>query len=162
MPDPGERPERPEDLAALRAEIDAVERSMVREVDLGVGAVVIAGGVLLLLIAAMLPWVDGVTGWQLLLGLDAPATEIGLLPRLFAGTALGFGVLLSVAALLSRRWVLAWLCALGCWFSVVDGIWAIWSQQTVAGPGPGGGLVLAVVTVIMLAALWIRVAWSRL
>ncbi len=161
MPDPGERPERPEDLAALRAEIDAVERSMVREVDLGVGAVVIAGGVLLLVIAATLPWIDGVIGWELLLGRDAPATEIGLLPRLFAGTALGFGVLLSVAALLFRRWTLAWLCAVGCAFSVVDGIWAIWSRQTVAGPGPGVGLVLAVVTVLVLAALWIRVAWSR-
>jgi hypothetical protein len=40
---------------------------------------------------------------------------------------------------------------------------AVWSRQTVAPghPGPGVGLVVAWITVILLTFHWTRVVWSR-
>jgi hypothetical protein len=102
-----------------------------------------------------------VPGWQVLAGL---APDLGVLPRLFTFTALGFGVVGSALALATRRWGLAWVCAVGCGFTVVDGVWAIWSRQTVVpdgGSGPGIGLVLAVVTMLVLAVSWVRIALRR-
>ena len=67
-----------------------------------------------------------------------------------------FGVLGSAVALAGRHWAAAWTCAVGCGFSVVNGVWAIWSRQVNVphgGTGPGVGLVLAVVAMVVLAGL---------
>lgn len=45
----------PDGIAGLRAEIDAVERSMLRQVDPGARAVVISGAIMVLLLAVTLP-----------------------------------------------------------------------------------------------------------
>jgi hypothetical protein len=153
----------PEGIAALRAEIDAVERSALRRVDLGAGAVVISGAIMVLLLAITLPWVGDASGWDVLRGTTNPLDRVGLLPRLFGIVALVAGVGLSVLALLTRRWGLVWISALGCAYCALDGVWAIWSRQTVPdpGPGPGPGMVLAVLAVLVLAAQWLRLALSR-
>jgi hypothetical protein len=151
----------PNGLAALRAEIDAVERSALRRVDPGARAVVISGAIMLLLLAIALPWVGDASGWDVLSGTANPVDRVGLLPRMFGGVALGLGVGLSLVALLTRRWGVAWASALGCTYCVLDGVWAIWSRQTVHGPGPGIGLVLAVLAVAVLAVQWLRLALSR-
>lgn len=145
----------------LRAEVDAVGRTALHRVDPGARAVVIAGTVLVLLLATSLPWVGDASGWEVLRGSADPAQEVGLLPRLFAGVALGLGAGLSTLALLTRRWALVWASALGCGYGVLDGIWAIWSRQTVTGAGPGVGLLLAVPAMVVLAAQWFRLAVSR-
>ena len=154
-----------DDLAALQAEIDGVERDVVGHVEPGPWAMVVAVGAFVLLVAALLPWVGSDSGWEVLLGQASGEHRIGLLPRLFAGSSLLFGVLLSAVALSSRRWGLAWLCALGSAFSVVHGVWAVWSRQTALGadtaPGPGIGMVLALLTMIVLAIQWLRLAFSR-
>lgn len=155
------RGEESREAAELRDEIDSVERAALRTVDPGARALVIAGAVLLLLIATLLPWIGPASGWEVLRGTTAPGLEVGLLPRLFAAVALGFGVVLSLLALLSRRWGLVWASAVGCAYCVVDGVWAIWSRQTTDGPGPGAGMVLATLAVLVLAAQWLRLAWSR-
>jgi hypothetical protein len=80
---------------------------------------------------------------------------------MFGGVALGLGVGLSVLALVTRRWGLVWASALGCTYCVLDGVWAIWSRQTVHGAGPGIGLVLAVLALAVLAVQWLRLALSR-
>jgi hypothetical protein len=153
--------DRPDDLAALRAEIDEVERDVVGHVEPGRWAMVIAVAAFGLLVAAALPWVGGSSGWQVLLGqLDDP-DRVGVLPRLFAASSLLFGVLLSAAALFSRRWGLIWLCAFGCSFSVVHAMWAVWSRQTSGTSGPGVGMVLAMVAVVVLAVQWVRLAFAR-
>ena len=112
---------------------------------------------LVLIGSLMLPWTGSVRGWEVLAGL-AP---LGLLPPLFAGTSLAFGLVCSALALATRWFGLAWLAAVGCGFSVVTGVWAIWSRQ-VAVPagatGPGVGLVLAVLAVLVLAVTWVRIA----
>jgi hypothetical protein len=151
----------PDRMDELRAEIDAVERSALRRVDPGSRAVVIAGAIMVLLLATLLPWVGGASGWEVLRGTADPAEEVGLLPRLFAAVALGLGVGLSALALLTRRWGLVWASALGCGYCVLDGVWAIWSRQTTEGSGPGVGLILAVLAVVVLAAQWFRLAVSR-
>ncbi|MGH3881791.1 MAG: Rv2732c family membrane protein [Pseudonocardiaceae bacterium] len=152
----------PDGMAELRAEIDAVERSALRRVDPGARAAVIAGAVMLLLLAITMPWVGDTNGWDVLRGTANPVDRVGLLPRLFGVVALGFGVGLSVLALVTRRWGLVWASALGCTYCALDGVWAIWSRQTVsAGPGPGIGMVLAVVAVVVLAVQWWRLALSR-
>ncbi|HEX8934736.1 MAG TPA: hypothetical protein VF788_11215 [Pseudonocardiaceae bacterium] len=151
----------PEGIAGLRAEIDAVERSTLRQVDPGGRAVVISAAIMVLLLAVTLPWVGQASGWDVLSGAANPVDRVGLLPRMFGGVALGLGVGLSVLALVTRRWGLVWASALGCTYCVLDGVWAIWSRQTVHGPGPGIGLVLAVLAITVLAVQWLRLALSR-
>lgn len=152
----------PEDITALRAEIDAVERAALRQVDLGArGGVIAAAVMVLLLVSAGLPWIGTGSGLEVLRGTTDPALQVGLLPRLFAAAALGFGVTLSVLALLTRRWGLVWASALGCGLCVLYGVWAIWARQTTEGPGPGLGMVLAELAVLLLATQWFRLAWSR-
>ena len=151
----------PDGLAALRAEIDAVERSALRRVAPGIRAVVIAGAIMVLLLAITLPWVGDASGWDVLSGTANPIDRVGLLPRMFGGAALGLGVGLSMLALLTCRWGLVWASALGCTSCVLDGVWAIWSRQTVNGSGPGIGLVLAVLAMVVLAVQWLRLVLSR-
>lgn len=148
-------------IAALRAEIDAVERSMLRRIDPGLRAAVIAGAIMVLLLAITLPWVGDASGWDVLGGSSNPLERVGLFPRMFAGIALAVGVGLSMLTLLTRRWGLAWASALGCTYCMLDGVWAIWSRQTAHGSGPGIGLVLAALAMAVLAAQWLRLAVSR-
>jgi hypothetical protein len=150
----------PDDLAALEAELAEAERSVVRRVDPGSTAMPVAFAVLGVLIALMLPWTGDVAGWEILAG----TANFGLLPRLFTVTAVLFGVLGSAVALAGRHWAAAWTCAVGCGFSVVNGVWAIWSRQVnvpYGGTGPGIGLVLAVIAMVVLTACWVKIAGRR-
>lgn len=150
-----------ERLAALRDEIDSVERSALRQVDPGTRAITVSVALLVLLIAFVLPWIGPFNGLEVLRGTTDPAAQVGVLPRLFAGVAVGFGVVLSGVTLVVRRWGLVWASALGCGYGALDGMWSIWSRQTVQGDGPGIGMVLAAVAVLVLSATWFRLAISR-
>lgn len=146
------------DVDHLRDEIDQVERKAIRTVDLGGRAVVISAAVMVLLVGLLLPWLHGANGWQVLLG--QVEGRAGVVPRLFAATSAGFGVLASMIALISRRWGMTWICALGGWFASVDGVLAIWSRQSTEG-SPGIGLIIAEVAMVVIAVCWFRTAWSR-
>lgn len=145
----------------LDAEMRGIARSIERRTDPGQTALTVAVAVLVLLVSLALPWTGPVLGWQVLAGL---APDLGILPRLFTFTSIGVGVVGSALALSTRWWALAWACAVGSGISVVTGIWAVWSRQTVVlegGTGPHIGLVLAVVTMVVLAASWSRIALRR-
>jgi len=129
-----------------------------REVDFGGGVLVAAIAVLVLLLAAVLPWsAQGATGWQVVLG----ESGTGVLPRLFGLFALVFGVVASATAVLTRRWVAVFVAAAGSSVGVVTGLWAVWSQNTGGLDGPGGGLLLAVAAMVVLALRWATYAFSR-
>ncbi|WP_018686232.1 hypothetical protein [Actinokineospora enzanensis] len=151
------------DMSALREEIDAVERRAM-PMELGGRAIALAILVFVLLVGYLLPWMGSAAGWQVLLATGDATGKAGAVPRLFAATSLAFGIGASALALTLRRWTLTWIAALGGWFAAVDGLLAIWTRQSTAGmtsPGPGIGLAISEAAVIILAALWLRTAWSR-
>lgn len=150
----------PEELTRLDRELSDVVRGMEGRIDPGSTALVVSVAVLGVLGALLLPWTGTAHGWEVLVG----SARLGPLPRLFTFTALGVGVFGSTLALATRWWALAWFCAVGCGISVINGLWAIWSQQIdipQGGAGAAAGLVLAVVAVLLLAVSWARIALRR-
>lgn len=154
----------PANLQQLQNEIDEVERRTVRTVDLGPRAMTIAVAVFVLIIGHALPWMSSANGLDVLMGNQDAVGKASMVPRLFAATSAGIGILGSALALITRRWIFVWACALGGWFASVDGVLAIWSRQSSAGAGasgPGIGLILAEIATVFIAAQWLRTAWSR-
>lgn len=132
--------------------------SVAREVDYGPGVLVAAIAVLVLLLGAVLPWTGtDLSGWRIVLG----DPGVSVLPRLFGVLAVVFGVVGSLVAVLSRRWVAVFVAAAGCSVTSVTGIWAVWSQNTGTGSGPGAGLLLALLAMVVLAGRWAGYAFSR-
>jgi hypothetical protein len=151
-------------LDALRTEIEAAERRLAREIEPGPRAFVVAILVFVLLGSFILPHTGDVRGWDVLFGTHgAGAAAISLPSRAFAWLALVFGVGFSMLALMTRRWALAWIALAGTSVGSAAGLLAVWSRQTVAAghPGPGVGLIVAWITVILLTFHWARVVWSR-
>lgn len=143
---------------ALRAKS---EREALRRIDPGTRALVIASVMLLLILCSVLPWVGGAAGWEVLTGQADPALNVGLLPRLFAINSTIVGIGLGALALITRRWVVAFLAGVAGVVVAFEGMIAIWSRQTSGQGGPSIGLVLAVVCMVVLAVQWMRIVWSR-
>lgn len=149
---------------AFRADLEAAERKVAREIEPGARALVVAILVFLLLASFFLPHTGGARGVDVLIGNDAALhARIALPSRVFSWLALVFGVGFSMLALLTRRWALAWIALAGSTVASLTGLLAVWSRQTaVAGaPGPGIGLILGWLSVIALAFHWARVVWTR-
>jgi hypothetical protein len=152
------------DLDALRTEIEDAERRVAREIDPGPRAFVVSILVFVLLASFILPHTGAVRGWDVLFASHgAGAAAVALPSRVFAWLALVFGVGFSMLALLTRRWALAWVALAGSAIASGAGLLAVWSRQTVAAghPGPGLGLIVAWITVMLLTFHWARVVWSR-
>ena len=151
-------------LGALRTEIDAAERRVARGIDPGPRAFFVSILVFVLLGSFILPHTGNVRGWDVLFGSHgAGAAAVALPSRVFAWLALVFGVGFSMLALVTRRWALAWVALAGTAIAGVAGMLALWSRQTVSTghPGPGWGLIVAWLTVLVLIYHWARVVWSR-
>lgn len=151
----------------FRSDLEAVERKIAGEIDPGVRAMVVAGAVFVLLLSLVLPHAGSARGFDVLL-YDAAAQKehIGLPSRLFEWFVVVFGIGFSVLALVTRRWVLAWIAVAGTAISSVFGVFSIWHRQTPGlgnyqGAGPSIGLILATIAAIVLTFHWIRVVWSR-
>jgi hypothetical protein len=152
------------DIDAIRTEIDAAERRVAGEIEPGARALVVAILVFVLLASFILPHTGDVRGWDVLFSSHgAGAAAVGLPSRVFGWLALVFGVGFSMLALTTRRWALAWVALAGSAIASGAGLLAIWSRQTVATghPGPGVGLIVAWITVMLLAFHWARLVWSR-
>jgi hypothetical protein len=148
----------------FRDDIEAAERRIAREIEPGARALVVAILVFVLIASFILPHTGHVRGWDVLFSTHGSgAAAVGLPSRVFGWLALVFGVGFSMLALLTRRWVLAWVALAGSAVASAAGLLAIWSRQTVATghPGPGAGLVVAWITIILLTFHWARVVWSR-
>jgi hypothetical protein len=149
---------------AFKREIEDAERRVAREIDPGARALVVAILVFVILLSFLLPHTGGARGLDALVGNDAAVGEAVALPsRVFLWLILVFSVGFSILALLTRRWALAWVALAGSAVACPIGMLAVWSRQTVAEPhpGPGYGLVVGWIAVILLTFHWIRVVWTR-
>lgn len=152
------------DFEAYKADLEAAERRVAGEIDPGGRALVVAILVFVLVVSLILPHTAGVRGVDVLTGNDAAiAQRIALPSRMFCWFALIFGVGFSMLALTTRRWTLAWIALAGTALAGAFGLLAVWSRQTVAAghAGPGIGLILGWLTVMLLAFHWARVVWTR-
>jgi hypothetical protein len=148
----------------FKGEIEDAERRVAREIDPGARALVVAILVFVILLSFVLPHAGGAKGLDALVGSDAAVAEAVALPsRVFLWLILVFSVGFSILALLTRRWALAWIALAGSAVACPIGMLAVWSRQTVAEPhpGPGYGLIVAWIAVMLLTFHWIRVVWSR-
>jgi hypothetical protein len=148
----------------FKADLEAAERKVASEIDPGARALVVAILVFVLLVSFILPHTGDARAVDVLMGNDtARRVAIALPSRVFCWLTLIFGVGFSMLALLTRRWALAWVALAGSTLASFTGLLAVWSRQTVLHdhPGPGYGLILAWITVILLAFHWARVVWTR-
>ena len=149
---------------AFRADIEDAERRVAREIEPGLRGFIVAILVFVLLGSFVLPHTGAVRGWDVLFGSNgASAAAVALPSRVFGWLALVFGVGFSMLALMTRRWALAWVALAGSAVASAAGMLAVWSRQTVAAghPGPGVGLIVAWITVVVLTFHWARLVWSR-
>jgi hypothetical protein len=152
------------DFDAYKADLEAAERRVAGEIQPGARAFVVAILVFVLLVSLLLPHTGGARGIDVLIGDDkAIGVGIALPSRVFSWLALVFGVGFSMLALLTRRWALAWVALAGSAVASAIGMLAVWSRQTAlhGHPGPGIGLILGWITVILLTFHWARVVWTR-
>ena len=152
------------EFETFKGDIEAAERRVAREIDPGARALVIAIGVFVLMLSFVLPHAGDARGLDVLTGSEAAIRNGITLPsRVFTWLALVFGVGFSMLALLTRRWGLAWIALAGSTVASFTGLLAVWSRQTAPAhhPGPGIGLIIAWLTVIVLAFNWARAVWAR-
>ncbi|MFV0494425.1 hypothetical protein [Mycobacterium sp.] len=152
------------DFDSYRSELEAAERRVAREINPGARALVVAILVFVLVGSFALPYTGAVRGWDTLFNTHGAADAAVTLPlRIFGWLALVFGVGFSALALLTRRWGVAWVALAGTGVAAAAGLLAVWSRQTVAAgnPGPGVGLFISWITVIVLTFHWARVVWQR-
>lgn len=142
-------------------ELSRAEKDVLRHVDPGRRALTIAVVMLVLVLSWVLPWIGSATGWQVLIGQTAESLDVGLLPHLFAINSTIVGLGLGALALITRRWALSFLTGVLGAVVGLEGVVAIWSRQTNPQEGPGVGLVLAALCMIVLAVQWVRIMWSR-
>ncbi|MFI5716850.1 hypothetical protein [Nocardia sp. NPDC051750] len=156
-----------EKFEEFRDDLDEVERRIAGEIDPGVRAMVVAVAVFVLLLSLVLPHAGTARGFDVLLGSEAAGFEhIGLPSRIFVWFVLVFGIGFSLLALMTRRWVLAWLAVAGSAIASAFGVFSIWHRQTPGidnymGAGPGVGLIVGTIAVMVLTFHWVKVVWSR-
>lgn len=157
-------PDGPDGFESYKGDIEDVERKVAGEFDPGARGLVVAALVFLVLLSFVLPHAGGARGFDVLAGTDAAASAgISLPSRVFAVLAIVFSVGFSILALLTRRWAIAWVALAGSAVASALGMLAVWSRQTAAAPypGPGIGLVIGWLAVIVLTFHWARVVWTR-
>jgi hypothetical protein len=153
-----------QDFDDFKGDIEDAERRVAQEIDPGARALVVAILVFVILLSFVLPHTGSARGLDVLLGDDAAIQAAIALPsRVFVWLLLVFSIGFSILALLTRRWALAWIALAGSAVACPIGMLAVWSRQTVADshPGPGIGLIVAWIAVILLSFHWARVVWSR-
>ena len=137
----------------LENELSRIAWRVERWIDPGPSAVVAAGAVAAVAASLLMPWSERLAGWQVLVG----HAGMGPLPRLFALVTVT-GLIVSVTALLTRFWPLAWGAATVSAIGSVSGLWAVWSRQTaISDADIGPGLVVTVLGFCVLLVTWARI-----
>ncbi|MCF8588132.1 Rv2732c family membrane protein [Gordonia liuliyuniae] len=167
---PTDRAAEREAFGAFEDDLRKAEQKVAGEIDPGARAVVVAVCVLVALVSVVLPHAGDANGLDVLtMSSDTGAEQIALPSKIFVYMLVIFGVGFSMLALVTRRWVLAWIALCGCAVTSVAGILAIWTRNTVGvdsldmtrPSGAGIGLILGCITMIVLTFHWARVVWAR-
>jgi len=153
-----------DDFESYRADLEAAERRVAGEIEPGARGFVVAILVFVLMVSFLLPHAGAARGVDVLMG-DDTAIRVGIaIPsRIFSWLSLVFSVGFSMLALITRRWTLAWIALAGSAVASAIGMLAVWSRQTAlhGHPGPGIGLVVGWIAVILLTFHWLRLVWTR-
>ncbi|MFT4126442.1 MAG: hypothetical protein QM662_09445 [Gordonia sp. (in: high G+C Gram-positive bacteria)] len=162
------RDETADDFPAFEGDLRRTERRVAGEIDPGARAVVVAVAVLVAMVSLVLPHTGAANGIDVLtVAPDAVAERVSITSKVFVYLLLVFGVGASMLALLTRRWLIAWIALCGCAVDCVAGMLAWWTRNT---PGVGGvqppsgvgiGLILGWIAVFVLTFHWSRVVWAR-
>ncbi|MGO3325135.1 Rv2732c family membrane protein [Gordonia sp. (in: high G+C Gram-positive bacteria)] len=167
---PGDRAAEREAFGAFEDDLRKAERKVAGEIDPGARAVVVAVCVLVALVSVILPHAGAANGLDVLtMSSDSAAEHIALPSKIFLYLLVVFGIGFSMLALVTRRWVIAWISLCGSAVASVAGVLAMWTRNTVgvdsldmSTPSSAGiGLILGWVTMIVLTFHWARVVWAR-
>lgn len=155
-------------LAGYESDLRRAERKVAGEIDPGMRAVVVAVGVLVAMLSMVLPHTGTASGIEVLtFAPDADAERVTITSEVFVYLLAIFGIGVSALALLTRRWLLAWIALCGNAVACVAGMLAWWSRNT---PGVGGieppsgvgiGLIIGWLAALVLTFHWARVVWAR-
>ncbi|RPA20027.1 hypothetical protein [Gordonia sp. OPL2] len=155
-------------FAEYEGDLRKAERKVAGEIDPGMRAVVVAVAVLVAMLSLVLPHTGTATGIEVLtFAPDSVAERVTITSKVFVYLVAIFGIGASVLALLTRRWILAWIALCGNAIACVAGMLAWWSRNT---PGVGGvqppsgvgiGLIIGWLAVLVLTFHWARVVWAR-
>lgn len=155
-------------LRAYEKDLRKAEKKVAGEIDPGARAVVVAVCVLVAMVSLVLPHAGEASGLDVLTMTNTAHDESIALPsQIFVYLLVVFGIFFSALALLSRRWVIAWIALCGSAVASVAGMLAIWTRNTV-GVGAetpptsaSAGLILGWLVMIVLTFHWSRVVWAR-
>jgi len=157
-----------ETLREYEKDLRKAEKKVAGEIDPGARAMVVAVCVLLAMVSLVMPHAGVASGLDALTGTaKASQARISLPSEIFVYLVVIFGIGFSALALLTRRWVVAWIALCGCAVASVAGMLAIWTRNTIGVGGiepPGGagaGLILGWLVMIVLTFHWARVVWAR-
>ena len=157
-----------ETFAAFEGDLRKAERKVAGEIDPGGRAVVVAVAVLAAILAMILPHTGSANGIDVLtFAADSTAERVTITSRVFIYLLVIFGIGFSMLALVTRRWVIAWVALCGSAVGCVAGMLAWWSRNTpgvdgIAPPhGVGVGLVLGWFALLVITFHWARVVWAR-
>jgi preprotein translocase subunit Sec61beta len=152
----------------FKGDLRKAERKVAGEIDPGARAVVVAVAVLVVILSFVLPHTGSVNGIDVLTFTSEAASErVTITSRVFVFLQLIFGVGFSTLALLTRRWVFAWIALCGSAVSCFAGLLAWWSRNTpgVTGVEPpsgvGAGLIVGWLAMFVITFHWSRVVWAR-
>lgn len=149
------------DLLHRRGEFARMERRVLTEYQVEPGyRIALEGGALLVLVGLALPQVPGVHGWDLF-----RASSLVALGHVFLGVAAAFGVVTTLIAVVTKRWVLAWVSFAGCALASTLGLFTFWEQHTdfraPGVPDAEPGLPFTWVAVMIVTLLWVPVMLRR-
>ncbi|WUM20495.1 hypothetical protein OG579_01190 [Williamsia herbipolensis] len=155
-------------FSAFEGDLRKAERKVAGEIDPGGRAVVVAVAVLAAILAMILPHTGSANGIDVLtFAADSTAERVTITSRVFIYLLVIFGIGFSMLALVTRRWVIAWVALCGSAVGCVAGMLAWWSRNTpgvdgIAPPhGVGVGLVLGWFALLVITFHWARVVWAR-
>lgn len=156
------------DFAQYADDLRKAERKVAGEIDPGARALVVAVAVLVAMGSLLLPHTGSASGLDVLTSsADAAAERVAVVSKVFVWFLVVFGICGSMLALVTRRWVIAWIALCGCAIGCVAGMLAWWSRNT---PGVGGvmppsgvgaGLIIGWLALLVLTFHWSRVVWAR-